>query len=83
MSVAGEPVEYKFTDSQRFETGNVYYIGYNSSGDGNFTLAQTISDDYEDISNHVSGGDTPTSMKIIDQASQQLIADMSIRLSNK
>lgn len=73
VTVDGETRDFNVSDDNtRFETGDVIYVT------GNDVVGNS-----SNVSSQVSvSGDTPTNVKIIDQVSQQLIADMNIRLSN-
>ncbi|WP_232216931.1 type IV pilin [Methanohalobium evestigatum] len=65
------------TENKRFETGDVLYIVNVTDGDYNVTNYVNNS-----VSHLNSTGETTTSVKIVDGTSQQLIANMNIRLPN-
>ncbi|ADI73362.1 Protein of unknown function DUF1628 [Methanohalobium evestigatum Z-7303] len=78
ITVAGDKVDLTSSPDNRLETGDVLYI-YNKSAGSDLKLANNTSMNNLGIAGST---ETPTNVKIIDVASQQLIADMNVRLPN-
>lgn len=77
INVDGTTATYVDITDEQFETGDTLYVANNNSGDYDVTN-NVNSSTYDDM----TSSDTPTNVKIIDDVSQQLIADMNIRLSS-
>lgn len=79
VTLNGEPVEYTITDNT-FDAGEVVYIAVDDAGV--YTMGDnTTTDDYVDsgTTNSIADSGETVNVKIIDVASQQMIADLSVR----